>query len=218
LSAIRIGLVEEDSLHQAFKLHDDYVKANRGKSYLWPRSQEYFEKKAQEGHLYGAFEGPLLLAHCYIHFDVEHNVREYGGVQTSRPGGGIAGALSRVAIGANLVEAELKVGEELIAHVHEANTEPLHLLKSLGFRHVGWSFIPEEVAPPDMLRTADPRGGVRGRLYKYDLAKISALGTRLQNLAGFRVSLEYWDADRQASALADISARATALAEPEIEA
>ena len=217
MPALRIDLIDGTDVAKAFRLHEDYVQAHQARSYLWPRDVAFFKERAHEGSLYGVFEGADLLAHCYINFDKESpHVREFGGVQAVRPG--ISSTLSRVCIAANVVEAELQVDEALIAHVHEANLDPIKLLPAVGFRHVGWEVIPDDIAPPQMPRSTHPNvSGVRGRLYKYDPARFVELGAKIKAMTDFEIALAFWDPDAVARALVELSQKLPALVEPALQ-
>lgn len=162
----------------AFAFHQ---RITIGNDHIWPRTEEELKTLATEGQLYGAYRSPNdFVGLCYI--KDEGGEWELGGlsVEPAAQARGIGTALARIALAHTMAFKEpWKYGNELIAHVHQANEDPRKLLDKLGFAFVKLIEVPAAVAPPSMKRNAE--GKIVGDKYRFTREGLQRLAQWFEN-------------------------------------
>lgn len=150
----------------AYAFHHSLASTN---SHIWPRTEEQLKKFAEEGELFGVRKSRTgeLLALCYATLDENSKGYEIGGltVAPSFQRLGIATVLVSFALAHVLVwDQPWTLGQRIIAHVHESNSNPRKLLEGMGFQKAGTVTAPD-TAPATMKR--NPEGKVVGDVYVF---------------------------------------------------
>jgi len=179
--------------------------------HLWPRTVENIREYIEDEMLFEVVDLKLdkIIGMCYI---AEGNNRyEFGGVclDPEYRGYGLATILGSTAIAQHYISLNGPI-EELIAHVHEFNQDPLELLqKRLGFRHVGQEIPPDKDAPKSMKR--NEKGQVVGLLFEFNKTQLDVFGDwfgqfdgNLNNKAHLQIEIASMTTQKIAKALKDI--------------
>ena len=155
--------------------------------FMWPRTSLQLEELADQGALLVARGNDVarrreyIVSMCYVMEGEEPEGGrrwEFGGIYVSDEfrGYGIGSALGTLMISSHYLaehDEPPQIGERLIAHVHEYNSDPRPMLEAhLGFVQVGKETPPSDVVPPPSLRR-NPNGEVVADLYEF---RISTLG------------------------------------------
>jgi GNAT superfamily N-acetyltransferase len=143
------------SAEEAFAFHLSIASSNE---HIWPRTEEQIKQFSDDGELFGVREATSgeFVALCYA--TLEGNEWELGGllVADSVQGLGLGTALVRFALAYTIAtQRPWFYGQEVIAHVHEANQDPRNLLKRVGFEQFDKVEIPGDQAPASMKRNAE---------------------------------------------------------------
>lgn len=148
-------------------------------SHLWARSESQIRKLIKHGCLYGAWLGEdrQLVGLCYALLNEKEQTWEIGGLSVDKSvgGRGIGTILVRFALAHTIVyEQPWVYGQEVIAHVHEANEEPRGILEKSGFEFSRLIPVPEEANPPSWMRR-NAEGKIIGHEFKYPPRNVKAL-------------------------------------------
>lgn len=162
--SFRVAQVRSSEAGQAYCFHQASAADD---SHIWPRTAKELEELANDGCLFGVWRAtgePVAL----VYMKLDENEWELGGltVDISFQKNGIGTVLARFALAHTIVyEQPWRNGQEVIAHVHEANQSPRNLLARLGFEHAKPVEIPGDVAPASMKRNA--AGNVVGDQFRF---------------------------------------------------
>jgi RimJ/RimL family protein N-acetyltransferase len=152
LTPITITQVPPNETASAFLFHKRFTAGN---PYIWARTEADFEKYAGQGALFAARDSDTqeVLGLCYIATNDDETVWEFGGLMVSPRlrKTGIANILARFAIAYSIAFDSVILENRFVAHVHEENQDPRHLLEKLGFVHDGRILAPPN-APTSMKR------------------------------------------------------------------
>jgi ribosomal protein S18 acetylase RimI-like enzyme len=150
------SLVPSSEGEVAFAFHKRIASSN---SHIWPRTQAFIEKLAYDDCLFGArsSDSGEYAGLCYSTLDELEKEWELGGLIVDPPVRklGIGEMLARLALAHTMVVAQpWNEGQNIVAYVHEANSEPRRLLEKLGFQWAETIEIPADTAPPEMKRNS----------------------------------------------------------------
>jgi GNAT superfamily N-acetyltransferase len=157
--------------------------------HLWPRTTEELAHMAEEGELFccedefGDAVTPehrtRIVAACYL--KAETHAYEFGGVCVSPSvrGHGVGTFLGQVAIATVLAQSNQV--NRLIAHVHEDNELPRHMLARMGFQQTSERVVADD-APASMRRNS--AGKVVGDVFRFEEAAFATLADHLEGFHG----------------------------------
>lgn len=140
----------------AFSFHQSISSSNE---HIWPRTEEQIKRYAQSGELFAVRIASTqeFIGLCYVTLD-DTNQWEVGGVT-------VANKVQKFHLGSVLVRFALAhtiayqrpwhYEQKIIAHVHEDNQKPRHLLARIGFEFTKKVEVPGNVAPASMKRNAE---------------------------------------------------------------
>jgi GNAT superfamily N-acetyltransferase len=156
----RLATVSSRHAAAAYQFHKKIAETN---AHIWPREERQIEEMAHEGALFGLWCGGVIVALVYATREEGSSVWEVGGLTVDKihQKRGFGTLLVRFALAHTLAFQEpWRYGQEIVAHVHEANDEPRRLLTNLGFERSRSVTIPGTDAPASMRR--DAQGNVVG--------------------------------------------------------
>jgi GNAT superfamily N-acetyltransferase len=156
----RLATVTSRHAAAAYEFHRKIANSN---DRIWPRTEAQLLAMADESSLFALWCGGSIVALVYAHREEDAKAWEIGGltVDPAAQKRGFGTLLVRFALAHTLAFQEpWRNGQEIVAHVHEANDEPRKLLANLGFERTSSVTIPGTSAPPSMRR--DPDGNVVG--------------------------------------------------------
>lgn len=157
--------------------------------YLWPRNQSYFNKLAEDGHLFEAIrlskDGATVIGLCYISVETDNvaGMGEFGGVYVlfRHRVYDLAYALGIVAIASFYLQDRPRC--RLIAHVHQDNSDPLALLEKLGFVFVDKVTVPPSADAPETM-PKDDDGNVIGIVFEFKRSKLHDFASWVKSFDG----------------------------------
>lgn len=163
--------VSSSRTEDAFAFHESSKD-----EHIWPRSESEIQKFCVDGELFAVRHGSSgeIVGLCYVH--LEGAEFEFGGLTVSETIRGLhlGSVLTNFAIAHTIAnQRPWTYGQELIAHVHEANQMPRNVLKRAGFEHTGTVTIPAGDAPASMKRNA--RGEIVGDKFLFPREKVRDL-------------------------------------------
>jgi GNAT superfamily N-acetyltransferase len=161
----RLATVSSRHAAAAYDFHKKVASSN---AHIWPRTERQIEEMAQEGSLFGLWCAGAIVALVYAHLDEDSAAWEVGGltVEKTLQKRGFGTLLVRFALAHTLAfQSPWLNGQQIVAHVHEANDEPRRLLATLGFERSGSVTIPGTEAPASMRRDAE--GNVVGDEFRF---------------------------------------------------
>lgn len=155
-----------------------------GSEYLWPRDSKYLAERVDDQALFELVEAGRLVGMCYYAWDSDKSRFEFGGVciEGSCRGKRLGDHLANAALATIFVMDNGAAKFEVIAHVHEQNKSPRHMLERVGFWWDGsrQEAPPKHIAPATMKKNAD--GLVVGDVYSFIAGKCAELARWLQSL------------------------------------
>ena len=165
------------------EIHAFHVQNLTG--FLFPRTEADFTKLIEDDALFEAVDdNGGRVAMCYIKpSDSDANTLEFGGVfvATTCRGTGVADALGIVAITSQLINFT-SGGVRLMAHVHELNSDPLKLMKRLGFERNGEETVPKEHVPNGV--KLNKEGLLIGHVYDFQIKTCRTFADWLERFSG----------------------------------
>lgn len=156
----RLATVSSRHATAAYEFHKQIASSN---AHIWPRDEHQIEEMAREGSLFGLWCGGSIVGLVYARLDEESSSWEIGGLTIDKGSQrrGFGTLLVRFALAHTLAfQQPWQNGQEIVAHVHEANDEPRRLLANLGFIRSRSVTVPATAAPASMRR--DEHGNVVG--------------------------------------------------------
>ena len=162
--SFRVAQIRSSEAGEAYCFHQASAADD---SHIWPRTAEELKALANDGCLFGVWRASREVV-ALVYMKLDGNLWELGGltVDSSVQKNGIGTVLARFALANTIVyEQPWQNGQEIIAHVHEANQSPRNLLVRLGFEHTKPVEIPGDVAPASMKRNA--AGNVIGDRFRF---------------------------------------------------
>lgn len=182
VDSLTFSLCRQDDREATYEFH----RRTSGE-YIWPRTDDEFRALIDEQQVFvaktAAGVAGLVAGLCYAKRDDDADRWEFGGVcvDNTLRGRGVAAVLGRIAISTAFLMDDPP--GELIAHVHEFNHSPRHLLVTeLGFLQTGEQEIPPIEPPPSMKR--NDRGQVVGDLFRFQVATLAAFADWFEQFNG----------------------------------
>ena len=169
----RLATVSSRHAAAAYEFHTKIASSN---AHIWPRSERQIEEMAQEGSLFGLWCASSIVALVYARLDEGSSAWEIGGLTVDKASQkrGFGTLLVRFALAHTIAFQQPWLnGQEIVAHVHEANEEPRRLLANLGFERSRSVTIPGADAPASMRR--DEQGNVVGDEFTFSRGAIGPL-------------------------------------------
>src|SRR5262249_34661727 len=149
-----VAPVPRSASAEAYAFHTSVANDN---PHIWPRTLDQIRQFAEDGELFGVWnkDKAQLVALVYSTLDSKTNPPQWeiGGltVSPSVQRKGLGTTLVRFALAHTFVnQTPWSNGQEVVAHVHEANNDPRGLLGRLGFEHYQTIKVPAGVAPASM--------------------------------------------------------------------
>jgi ribosomal protein S18 acetylase RimI-like enzyme len=160
----------------AFNFHQSISSSDE---HIWPRNQEQIEQFCNDGELFGVRKASSgeYVGLCYVHLDKDHEW-EFGGLTVLEAARGLqlGSVLTNFALAHTIAnQRPWTYGQEIIAHVHEANQKPRNLLQRVGFQRIDTVTVPRENAPASMKRNAD--GNIVGDKFQFPRKSLGQLAT-----------------------------------------
>jgi ribosomal protein S18 acetylase RimI-like enzyme len=132
------SVISSAEVGTAFAFHEGIAGSNE---HIWPRTREQFETYTKDNSLFGArrIETGEFVGLCYVKRDSDTEPYELGGLTVAEAfqKSGIGEMLVRFALAHVMVfDDPWSTKQDVIAHVHESNDKPRHLLEHLLFEHL----------------------------------------------------------------------------------
>jgi GNAT superfamily N-acetyltransferase len=178
----RFSVVPSTEVAQAFAFHASIADSNE---HIWPRTRAQLGAYADDNSLFGARQADTgqFVGLCYIKRDSDTEPFELGGLTVPKDfqKSGIGGMLVRFALAHVMAfDDPWSTQQDVIAHVHESNNNPRHLIEDqLFFEHQERKKYPGEGFPLSMKRDAD--GNVVGDIFRFTRKGLRALADWFTN-------------------------------------
>jgi FR47-like protein len=173
--SFRISRVSSAEATEAFRFHKTKAESD---SHIWPRTTDQLQRYLDNGCLFGGWRSDTNDLVALVYMALEDTTWELGGllVDSSVRKLGFGSILASFALAHTMVyEQPWANGQEIIAHVHEANDAPRNLLVRLGFVFDRKIEAPAD-APASMKRNAE--GKVTGDLFRFTKEGLQLLSQR----------------------------------------
>lgn len=170
--SFRLAQVRSHEAEEAYSFHQASAADD---SHIWPRTAAELKALAHDGCVFAAWRASREIV-ALVYMKLDGNEWELGGlaVDSSLQQNGLGTVLARFALAHTIVyEQPWQNGQEVIAHVHEANQSPRKLLARIGFEHAKPVEIPGDVAPASMKRNA--AGNVVGDQFRFTQVGLRSL-------------------------------------------
>jgi GNAT superfamily N-acetyltransferase len=164
--------VSSKQAKEAFDFHQSCTD-----DHIWPRTHEQIEQFCNDGELFAVRKASSgeYVALCYVHLDNDKEW-ELGGLTVSEAARGLrlGSVLASFALAHTIAnQRPWTYGQEVIAHVHEANEKPRNVLLRIGFEWTETVTVPEDVAPSSMKRNAE--GKIKGDKFSFPKTRVTDL-------------------------------------------
>ena len=180
-SSFTFSVVSSAEVATAYAFHKGVADSDE---HIFPRTREQLETYAKDNSLFGARRTDTgeFVGLCYIKRDSDTEPYELGGltVPESLQKHGIGEMLAKFALAHVMAfDDPWSTKQDVIAHVHESNQKPRHLLERLLFEHVETKAYPGEGFPPSMKRNAS--GEVVGDIFRFTVSGLVTLAEWFTN-------------------------------------